>query len=183
MTSNANHIAAEASQTELGPDAALIQQIISAESSDDRLQKLIARYLKRGMDADHVIAKVHCSMAAAKDGSDKWKSRIAQIPLLVKGAGKYKDEDVGDLPVGSEQALAEILAESAAGVLRWSPGFDWMANQGTHWERDDLLRRYTEAKGVCRNAAKVAGKQAAKICALSAVTNPDGLWCRGGQDA
>lgn len=149
-------------------DAELIRQIVSTESFHDPLLTLTARYFKRGMPPEQIIATVRGFMEAANDGSDRWKSRMAEIPRLVKGAAeKFKPHDVDGLPFGSEQQLADELAKIAQGVLRWSPGFDWMRNMGTHWQRDDLLGRYTLAKQVCRAAAKDAGKLAPKICASS----------------
>lgn len=75
----------------------------------------------------------------------------------------------GELPFGSEQALAESFALEADGKLRWTPGMDWMVNTGPHWERDEHLHRYTAAKQVCKSAA--AGldnaKLAARICAAA----------------
>lgn len=43
---------------------------------------------------------------------------------------------------------------------------DWMHNEGTHWERDDRLHRFTAAKAVCREAAESAEKAQtqAKLC-------------------
>lgn len=84
----------------------------------------------------------------------------------------HVDHDDVELPYGSEQALADDLASKASGMLRWSPGLDWMVNQGTHWERDDLLRRFTFAKDVCRHAASSMDnpKVASKICAANTVS-------------
>ncbi len=81
------------------------------------------------------------------------------------------DDDVA-LPFGSEQALSDDLAAKAAGQIRWSPGLDWMANHGTHWERDSLLKRFTLAKDVCRHVASVLDndKVKAKICAANTVS-------------
>lgn len=78
-------------------------------------------------------------------------------------------DDDGDLPFGSEQALAEAFVIEAEGKLRWSPGMDWMVNAGAHWERDEHLRRYNSAKQVCKAAASGldSEKLAAKICAAS----------------
>ena len=49
-----------------------------------------------------------------------------------------------------------------------------MANHGSHWERDDLLKRFTLAKDVCRHAASVLDndndKIKSKICAASTVS-------------
>ena len=84
-------------------------------------------------------------------------------------AQQAHDEDDSGLPFGSEQELADTFANQAIGYFKWSPGMEWMANKGTHWERDDLLTRYTLAKGVCKRAASglESAKVAAKICAAS----------------
>jgi len=87
---------------------------------------------------------------------------------LTGECGPPEDDDDG-LPFGSEQALADDLALRADGYLRWSPGLDWLANNGTHWERDILLGRFNVAKDVCRRAASGldSKKLASKICAAS----------------
>lgn len=91
-------------------------------------------------------------------------------------SANLQSDDVGhddiDLPFGSEQALADDLAMRASGLLRWTPGLDWMMNHGTHWERDDLLRRFTLAKDVCKHAAADIDnpRVAAKICAANTVS-------------
>ena len=84
----------------------------------------------------------------------------------------HPNQDDVALPFGSEQALADDLAMRASGLLRWTPGLDWMVNHGTHWERDDLLRRFTLAKDVCRHAASNldSDRIAAKICAANTVS-------------
>lgn len=99
---------------------------------------------------------------------------IKQVPE--QDANLHTDNDDSnlnevDLPFGSEQALADDFAATASGKLRWTPGFDWMVNHGTHWERDELLHRYTAAKNVCRHAASVLDndKVKSKICAANTV--------------
>lgn len=81
------------------------------------------------------------------------------------------------LPFGSEQELAERFIASAAGQYRWSPGMDWLANRGTHWERDALHGRDNLAKEVCRQAAAEADtpRLAMRICSAAAVSAMIGL--------
>jgi P4 family phage/plasmid primase-like protien len=153
-------------------DAELIRLIVSAESFHGPLLTMTARYIKRGMTPAQVIETVQGFMAAADDGSDRFKSRLRDIPRYVKGAAeKFKPDDVDGLPFGSEQALADALAQRATGVLRWTPGLDWMVNKGTHWERDALLHRFTVAREVCRDAAADAGKLASRICSASTASS------------
>ncbi len=97
-------------------------------------------------------------------------SAAAYAPDADPYAGYDPDNESGEggeLPFGSEQALAEAFTAEAAGRLRWSPGLDWMANTGSHWTRDELLSRYNSAKQVCKAAASGldSAKLAAKICA------------------
>lgn len=76
------------------------------------------------------------------------------------------NQDDLDLPFGSELDLSEEFARIASGKIRWTPGLEWMANNGTHWEKDDSLKRFTSAKTVCRGASSGLKnkKLAAKIC-------------------
>lgn len=56
-------------------------------------------------------------------------------------------------PEFSDDALAlEFVAAHGAG-MRWTPGMDWMRDEGTHWQPDAQLRRYDLARQVCRAAA------------------------------
>lgn len=79
------------------------------------------------------------------------------------------DDDGIEAPHASEIELAERFAERCAAQFRWTPGMDWMHNAGTHWERDDHLRRFNVAKAVCRGAAAEVEKPslAAKLCSAN----------------
>lgn len=72
-------------------------------------------------------------------------------------------------PELSEMELAANFAVMCAAQFRWTPGMDWMVNAGTHWERDDHLRRFNVVKAVCRNAAGTTDKAnlAAKLCSAN----------------
>lgn len=74
-------------------------------------------------------------------------------------------------PFGSELHLSGVFSEKVQGLLRWTPGLDWMANCGAHWERDDLRIRDGVAKVVSEEAADLLDndKVKAKICSLSTV--------------
>ena len=76
-----------------------------------------------------------------------------------------------ELPLGSEQALADAFSIEAQDQFRWSPGMGWMTSIGTHWIRDELLTRYNLSKSVCKSIATRLdnAKVAAKIC--SSATN------------
>jgi putative DNA primase/helicase len=95
----------------------------------------------------------------------------SEVVQIVNSVCAYPPGTAADdeLPFGSEQALAEAFDAETAGVLRWSPGMDWMFNIGHCWERDDHLRRFAAAKQVCKSAASGLdnAKVAAKICAAS----------------
>lgn len=79
------------------------------------------------------------------------------------------EDDEEELPYATEMQLAEQFVEETKGVMLWTPGLDWMANRGTHWERDDTLWRYSAAKRVCRATASGLdnAKLQAKICSAS----------------
>ena len=83
------------------------------------------------------------------------------------GAG---DEGEALAPHLSEIALAENFAAKAAGEFRWSPGMDWMHNEGAHWSRDAKMQRYTLAKSICKGAADTAERAQLKAKVASAST-------------
>lgn len=82
-------------------------------------------------------------------------------------------EDAITSPEFSELALAEQFAARCAGQFRWSPGMDWMVNVGSHWVRDDHLKRFNVAKSVCRAVASEAEKPqlASKLCSAQTTSN------------
>ena len=88
-------------------------------------------------------------------------------PNINLETGEVESEE--ELPFGSEQALADTFAIVVADRLKWSPGMEWMSNNGTHWQRDDLLTRYNYSKSVCKSAAVglASSKLATKICSAS----------------
>lgn len=122
------------------------------------------------------IYDLECRKAEVLDKGDLDKSdidlvlkltdRIAELEPAFDDAEYQSLNCPAEAPELSEMALAEAFAEAGKGRFRWSPGMDWMHNEGTHWERDDRLRRFTAAKAVCREAAEGAEKAqaAAKLC-------------------
>lgn len=100
-------------------------------------------------------------------------------------ATELQGQDAEDeLPFGSELALSEEFAKIAQGKIKWTPGLEWMVDSGTHWEKDESLKRFTMAKTVCRSAASglESAKLAAKICSagthsaiLSLARSADGI--------
>lgn len=135
--------------------------------------------------ADKVAANLRCAVARMPEGKpsnydawDVWQDEsvpgaVALASILEsaamapeKAVEATDDGDETDAPVLSEMALAALFAEECAARFRWSPGMDWMVNAGTHWERDDLLKRFNVVKAVCRNAAAMTEKPAlaAKLC-------------------
>lgn len=122
------------------------------------------------------IYDLECRKAEVLDKGDLDKSdidlvlkltdRIAELEPAFDDAESQSLYCPAEAPELSEMALAEAFAKAGTGLFRWSPGMDWMHNEGTHWERDDRLRRFTAAKAVCREAAEGAEKAqtAAKLC-------------------
>ena len=89
--------------------------------------------------------------------------------ILKKGKPKATNPTEKGFPFGSEMHLSEVFTAKAQGFLRWTPGLDWMANCGTHWERDELRLRDGVAKTVSDETAAVLSndKVKSKICSLS----------------
>lgn len=85
------------------------------------------------------------------------------------------DDDGLDSPAFSELALAEQFAARCNGQFRWSPGMDWMVNVGSHWVRDDHLKRFGVAKSVCRAVASEVEAEkpqlASKLCSAQTTSN------------
>jgi putative DNA primase/helicase len=79
-------------------------------------------------------------------------------------------DDQAPAPHLSEIALAEQFARDAAELFRWTPGLDWMHNQGSHWARDDKMQRYTLAKSICKDAAGTVDRAQLKVKTASAST-------------
>lgn len=107
-----------------------------------------------------------------------------RTPETEKPEPHKPEEDEDDAPYCSELELSDRLVAASKGILRWTPGLEWMRNMGTHWEKDDALSRFTEAKKVCRSAAvgMESAKLAAKVCAaathsaiLSLARSSDGI--------
>lgn len=71
-----------------------------------------------------------------------------------------------EAPSCSELDLSDRLAAESRDRLRWTPGIGWMCNMGSHWEKDDSLKRFTAAKEICKNAAAatIDDKLAIKVC-------------------
>lgn len=90
-------------------------------------------------------------------------------PKTIKTLQAMAGDDEEVLPYATEMQLAEQFVEETKGVMLWTHGLDWMANRGTHWERDDTLWRYSAAKRVCRATANQLDnpKIQAKICSAS----------------
>jgi putative DNA primase/helicase len=56
----------------------------------------------------------------------------------------------------SDDALALQFVEEHGAGLRWTPGMDWMRDEGASWQPDDELHRYDLARRICRAAAGLA---------------------------
>jgi putative DNA primase/helicase len=67
----------------------LIRQMISGENFHDSCLRLSARYITGGMPEAEVVETIKGLMLQADDGSDRFKSRFAEIPRIVKGGQKF----------------------------------------------------------------------------------------------
>lgn len=97
------------------------------------------------------------------------REQLEALPTTAptKPAAEATDDDAA--PHASEMELAEQFAKQCAHQFRWTPGMDWLHNEGAYWTRDDHLRRYTVVKGVCKGAAATIEKPgfAAKVCSAA----------------
>lgn len=157
------------SHTECLKDRTVVLIPDNDEPGRDHVQK-VAKSLKgtaahiRIMELAGLPEKGDVSDWLDAGGTHEELSRLPTVaPTKAENAGDTEDDNT---PFGSELALSDEFARVAAGKLRWTPGLEWMANNGTHWEKDDSLKRFTTAKTVCRGAASglESQKLAAKIC-------------------
>ena len=105
-----------------------------------------------------------------QDNNKVWQAMERKLAIVPLSADDIPDDAPGEYtPLGSDLALSDEFARAAAGVLRWTPGLDWMTNVGSHWESDRHLMRFTMAKKVCRSAAGEPDneKQARGICSAA----------------
>lgn len=78
------------------------------------------------------------------------QSALHQVQLSVQGRGLCP-------PDLSEDSLALTFA-TRADRFRWTPGRDWMVDDGVRWSKDDSLQRYTFARDICSEAAATLGE-------------------------
>ena len=79
------------------------------------------------------------------------------------------DESAGSLAT-SEDALALDFVERYGARFRWSPGMDWMHDEGDHWSRDERLHRFDLARLVGRASAHACGDEKIGVRLASAKT-------------
>lgn len=115
--------------------------------------------------------------AAPDNGKDEASASDKGQPVADGGGAPGEQQEADEAPAYSEIQLAEEFAAAAVERFRWSPGMDWMSNQGAHWERDSKLSRYSLAKEVCKGAAGSVEKphHAAKLTSASTVNSVLGL--------
>lgn len=115
--------------------------------------------------------------AAPDKGKDEASASDLGGPVADGGGTPGEQQEADEAPAYSEIQLAEEFAAAAVERFRWSPGMDWMSNQGAHWERDSKLARYSLAKEVCKGAAAAVEKahHAAKLTSASTVNAVLGL--------
>lgn len=118
-------------------------------------------------------ARAPAPAAAPDKGKDEASASDPGQPVADGGGTPGEQEGADEAPAYSEIQLAEEFAAAAVERFRWSPGMDWMSNQGAHWERDSKLARYSLAKEVCKGAAAAVEKahHAAKLTSASTVNS------------
>lgn len=118
-------------------------------------------------------ARAPAPAAAPDKGKDEASASDPGQPVADGGGTPGEQQGADEAPAFSEIQLAEEFAAAAVERFRWSPGMDWMSNQGAHWERDTKLARYSLAKEVCKGAAAAVEKahHAAKLTSASTVNS------------
>lgn len=119
---------------------------------------------------EHKGDRVAALKACSPGGGSKPSPGQITAPAAPIATDDEQVEVEVEAPHLSEIALAEEFAAAAAGAFRWSPGLDWMHNQGSHWTRDIKLQRFTLAKAICKDAAQTAERPQLKAKTASAGT-------------
>lgn len=121
--------------------------------------KVIKALQGRGYDAEQIAALLsrHSTGIAAKYAGRLREQIVDCMNKPGTTATTMVEVKEGQVaPQFSDDHLAlEFVAKYGAG-LRWSPGLDWMRDAGSHWVRDDHMRRYHAARMTCRSAANAA---------------------------
>ncbi|MFW9594552.1 MAG: phage/plasmid primase, P4 family [Macromonas sp.] len=120
---------------------------------------------------DGLLENIDVNDWESEHGPDAVAGLLAETVDYAPAENPANDGD-GIPPEFSEMAMASRFAELCGNQFRWTPGMDWMFNAGTHWERDDHLKRFNVVKAVCRDAANVAesinkASLASKLCSAN----------------
>ena len=112
-----------------------------------------------GEDDDYIYRELHHlnSTLCNPPLSDHELRTIANSALSYDKGDAEQD---AEWMFATEQDLSERLARRAHGLLRWTPGMEWMQNVGTHWKRDETLARFSLASATIK--AAIAGIDDAK---------------------
>ena len=161
---------------ELHPDATLVL-VPDAGKEADAANIALALGVQRVELPEGLPKNFDVSDLAARDGLEALELLLANPinPETEAALEVASDDDGLAAPGFSELALAEQFAARCSGQFRWSPGMDWMVNVGSHWVRDDHLKRFNVAKSVCRAVASEAEKEkpqlASKLCSAQTTSN------------
>ena len=75
-------------------------------------------------------------------------------------------QDAGELPAGTEDALALIYAERHAADSRYVAAWArWLLYDGARWNFDTTLHAFDRARAICREVAPECAKPAAVMTA------------------
>lgn len=118
-------------------DAELIRQFQTGETYHEPLNKLIARYASRGMDAGAIEQTVKGFMLACNDGSERWQSRFDDIGRSTKGAIEkfarklavearefhlIQVSDFADSTIDDEWFIDEVIPRARLGLVYGESG-------------------------------------------------------------
>lgn len=93
-------------------DGELIRQIVTGETYHDATMTLCARYAARGVPEKLIADFVQGMMKAAPDvGSERWKSRFADVPRLARSAIQKFAKPTAGHPARRLLSVADLMAQ------------------------------------------------------------------------
>lgn len=145
-------------------DMSMVQMLRFGGFTFDEVRALLLTWphgaLHRSSNPDRDLERAWSRGAAGKNSEKPVSDSGGEAAPIVSGEG-------ASVAHQSEDQLALEFAARYGTWFRWSPGLDWMRNEGTHWTRDDERRRFSLARKVCRAAALSAGSTSKLARALS----------------
>ncbi len=130
------------------------------EDRSTQFYKVVKELKRRKLDA----AQITSILAEHPQGiGAKYAGRLADEVQRVTDKPNGNEVDISAItgvepiaPEFSDDYLALAFVKQYGPGFRWTPGMDWMRDDGAHWTRDDHLTRWQAARTICRAAAHEA---------------------------